>query len=51
MRSQKITINPMFHHFLLGHITGSVPGDLEVDVPIVEADYNYVDTILRPLAY
>jgi hypothetical protein len=37
--------------FLLDHSTGSVPGEFEVDVPIVYADYYYVESLLRRLAY
>jgi len=33
--------------FLLDHSTGSVPGDFEIDVPIVYADYYYVEALLR----
>ncbi|MEL6923373.1 MAG: glucuronyl hydrolase [Bacteroidota bacterium] len=33
--------------FLLDHSTGSVPGAFEVDVPIVYADYYYVEALLR----
>lgn len=36
--------------FLLDHSTGSVPGEFEVDVPIVYADYYYVTALLRRLA-
>lgn len=35
--------------FLLDHSTGSVPGKFEVDVPIVYADYYYVESLLRRL--
>lgn len=37
--------------FLLDHSTGSVPGEFEVDVPIVYADYYYVESLLRRMAY
>jgi len=33
--------------FLLDHSTGSVPGKFEIDVPIVYADYYYVEALLR----
>ena len=33
--------------FLLGHSVGSIPGKFEVDVPIVYADYYYVQALLR----
>ena len=36
--------------FLLQHSVGSIPGDFEVDVPIVYADYYYVEALLRRLA-
>lgn len=37
--------------FLLDHSTGSVPGQFEVDVPIVYADYYYVESLLRRMTY
>ncbi len=37
--------------FLLDHSTGSVPGEFEVDVPIVYADYYYVESLLRRMSY
>ena len=33
--------------FLLDHSTGSVPGDFEIAVPLVYADYYYVEALLR----
>ena len=36
--------------FLLRHSVGSIPGDFEVDVPIIYADYYYVEALLRRLA-
>lgn len=33
--------------FLLDHSTGSMPGNFEIDVPIVYADYYYVEALLR----
>ncbi len=33
--------------FLLDHSTGSIPGEFEIDVPIVYADYYYVEALLR----
>ncbi len=37
------TISP----FLLDHSTGSIPGQFEIDVPIVYADYYYVEALIR----
>ena len=34
-------------HFLLKHSVGSIPHGVEVDVPIVYADYYYLEAILR----
>ncbi len=36
--------------FLLQHSVGSIPGDFEVDVPIIYADYYYIEALLRRLA-
>ena len=36
--------------FLLAHSVGSVPGDSEVDVPLIYADYYFVEAMLRRLA-
>lgn len=36
--------------FLLQHSVGNIPGDSEIDVPIVYADYFYVEALLRRLA-
>lgn len=33
--------------FLLDHSVGSIPGDFEVDVPIVYADYYFVEALMR----
>jgi unsaturated chondroitin disaccharide hydrolase len=33
--------------FLLDHSVGSIPGDFEVDVPLIYADYYYVEALLR----
>lgn len=33
--------------FLLDHSVGSIPGDFEVDVPIIYADYYYVEALMR----
>lgn len=33
--------------FLLAHSTGSVPGKFEVDVPIIYAEYYYLEALLR----
>ena len=35
--------------FILDHSTGSVPGGTEVDVPLIYADYYYVEALLRRL--
>jgi hypothetical protein len=37
--------------FLLKHSVGSIPGSFEVDVPIIYADYYYVEALLRRLAF
>jgi len=39
----KTNISP----FLLDHSTGSIPGEFEIDVPIVYADYYYVEALIR----
>ncbi|GAB4418098.1 MAG: glycoside hydrolase family 88 protein [Bacteroidia bacterium] len=36
--------------FLLDHSVGSIPGDFEVDVPIIYADYYYVEALMRRVA-
>ncbi len=36
--------------FLLDHSAGSIPGDFEVDVPLIYADYYYVEALMRRLA-
>lgn len=36
--------------FLLQHSVGSIPSGFEVDVPIIYADYYYVEALLRRLA-
>jgi hypothetical protein len=33
--------------FLLKHSTGSKPHDSEVDVPLIYADYYFIETIMR----
>ncbi|RMG64023.1 MAG: hypothetical protein D6722_17230, partial [Bacteroidetes bacterium] len=33
--------------FLLDHSVGSIPGDFEVDVPLIYADYYYVEALMR----
>ncbi|MEO0899993.1 MAG: glycoside hydrolase family 88 protein [Bacteroidota bacterium] len=33
--------------FLLDHSVGSIPGDSEVDVPIIYADYYFVEALIR----
>jgi len=35
------------HHFILKHSTGNKPGNSEVDVPIIYADYYYIEALLR----
>ncbi|MEO1449673.1 MAG: glycoside hydrolase family 88 protein, partial [Bacteroidota bacterium] len=35
--------------FLLDHSVGSIPGDFEVDVPIIYADYYYVEALRKRL--
>lgn len=35
--------------FLLGHSVGSIPGDFEVDVPIIYADYYFIEALTRRL--
>jgi hypothetical protein len=35
------------HHFLIKHSTGSKPANSEVDVPIIYADYYYIEALLR----
>jgi hypothetical protein len=35
--------------FLLDHSTGSVPGDFEIDVPIVYGDFYYVEALITRL--
>lgn len=36
--------------FLLDHSVGSIPGDFEVDVPLIYADYYYIEALMRRLA-
>lgn len=36
--------------FFLQHSVGSIPGKFEIDVPIIYADYYYVEALLRRLA-
>ena len=33
--------------FLLDHSTGNLPGDSEIDVPLIYADYYYLEALLR----
>jgi len=35
------------HHFLLKHSVGNKPGNKEIDVPLVYADYYYVEALVR----
>lgn len=35
--------------FILGHSTGSKPQNLEVDVPIIYADYYYLEALIRKM--
>ena len=37
------------HPFSLDHSTGSLPHDSEVDVPIIYADYYYLEALLRKM--
>jgi rhamnogalacturonyl hydrolase YesR len=37
--------------FLLSQSTGSIPGNFEVNVPIIYGDYYYVETLLKRLTY
>ena len=36
--------------FFLGQSVGSIPGEFEVSVPIIYADYYYVEALLRRFA-
>lgn len=35
------------HNFLLKHSVGHKPGGIEVDVPLIYADYYYIEALLR----
>lgn len=35
------------HHFILNHSVGDYPGHLELDVPLVYADYYFLEALLR----
>lgn len=35
------------HPFFLKHSVGSIPGEFEIDVPIIYADYYYVEALIR----
>lgn len=35
------------HHFLLKHSTGFLPGNSEIDTPLIYADYYYIEALLR----
>lgn len=35
------------HHFLLKHSTGHKPANSEVDVPLIYADYYYIEALMR----
>jgi hypothetical protein len=35
--------------FILGHSTGSKPHNSEIDVPIIYADYYYLEALLRKM--
>ncbi len=35
------------HTFLLEHSTGSFPHNSEIDVPIIYADYYYLEALVR----
>lgn len=34
-------------HFLLRHSVGSIPHNMEIDVPLIYADYYYIEALLR----
>ena len=36
-------------NFILKHSTGNKPGDSEIDVPLVYADYYYVESLIKYL--
>ena len=38
------------NHFILMHSVGSKPGDTEVDVPLIYADYYFIEACMRRLA-
>jgi uncharacterized protein YyaL (SSP411 family) len=38
------------NHFILMHSVGSKPADSEVDVPIIYADYYFIEACMRKLA-
>ena len=46
-KNYKTTICP----FILDHSVGSVPGEFEVDKPIIYADYYYVEALLKDIQY
>lgn len=41
--------NKASHHFLLNHSTGNYPKNDEIDVPIVYADYYFLEAFLRKI--
>ena len=47
MEEYQTDINP----FLLDHSTGSVPGNFEIDVPIVYGDYYYIEALTKRLKH
>jgi hypothetical protein len=46
--SSNYVCEPGSHYgFLLKHSTGHLPGNHEIDVPLIYADYYYLEAILR----
>lgn len=39
--------NPENGYFVLKHSTGHLPGDSEIDVPLIYADYYYLESLIR----
>jgi hypothetical protein len=37
------------NNFILKHATGHLPGDKEIDVPLIYADYYYIEALLKYL--
>lgn len=42
-----LNTNKQKPHFLLKHSTGNFPSDREIDVPLIYADYYYLEALLR----